>query len=357
MNKTLTGACALLMAAAAPVLAETDFSGETVEWVIPFSESGGSAAWASLYAPMMSEEMPGEPTIVAKFMPGAGSTKGANWFERTRVTDGTVMFSTSASTLLPYLLGDPRVRYEPRGWTPILASGTGGVAYLPPEIAEKWDGTGDSLKDVDFIYGSMGATRLDLVPLLAWEMMGLNVEPVFGVKGRADGRLMFERGEATIDYQTSGAYLANVQPLVDEGMAVPMMTWGALDADGNIVRDPSFPDLPSFKEVCEATEGCETTGDAWAAWKAFFVAGFPVQKILFLPGDVDQDIVDTYVAALDDVVARDDFYEKASVQLGDYPQLTGDAAANALKSVLDIPESAQAYVLNWLDERYGVKLD
>jgi hypothetical protein len=79
---------------------------------------------------------------------------------------------------------------------------------------------------------------------------------------------MFERGEANIDYQTSPAYLRSVVPLVEQGLAVPMMTWGALDDDGNIVRDPTFPDIPSFKEVCEATAGCETSGDAWEAWKA-----------------------------------------------------------------------------------------
>lgn len=354
--KLLCGAL-LTGAAAMPASAETDFSGETIEWVIPFSESGGSAAWAGLYGPMMSEALPGKPTVIAKFMPGAGSTKGANWFERNEVDDGTVIFSTSASTILPYLLGDPRVQYDPKNWTPILASGTGGVAYLPPDLAKKFDGTGESLADINFIYGSMGATRLDLVPLLAWEMLGMKVEPVFGVKGRSDGRLMFERGEANIDYQTSGAYISNVMPLVDGGTAVPMMTWGAMDEEGNIVRDPTFPDLPTFKEVCEATAACETSGDAWDAWKAFFVAGFPVQKILYLPGSTDQEIVDTYVNALKSVIAQPDFHEKAEAELGDYPQLTGKAAVKALDAVLNVPESAQAFVIKWLDERYGVKLE
>ncbi len=109
---------------------------------------------------------------------------------------------------------------------------------------------------------------------------------------------MFERGEANIDYQTSAAYLANVVPLVDEGLAVPIFTWGALDDDGNIVRDPTFPDLPSFKEVCEATEGCETEGTAWDAFKAFFIAGFANQKTIFLPGSAPQEVVDMYTEAL-----------------------------------------------------------
>jgi len=151
-----------------------DLEGKTVEWIIPFSETGGSAKWANFYAPLLSEALPGNPTVVVTFDPGQ----------------------------FPYLLGDPRVRYEYGDWNVVLASGTGGVAYLPPALAEQLGDAGDAsaIAGEDFIYGSQGATRLDLVPLLAWEMLGLNVEPVFGIEGRGDGRLMFERGEANIDY-------------------------------------------------------------------------------------------------------------------------------------------------------------
>lgn len=334
-----------------------DLEGKTVEWVIPFSETGGSAKWANFYAPLLSEALPGNPTVVVKFMPGAGSTKGANWFQEQTYEDGTLIFGSSGSTQFPYLLGDPRVRYEYNDWNVVLASGTGGVAYLTPELASQMNGLDATpLQETDFIYGSQGATRLDLVPLLAWEMLGLNVEPVFGIKGRGDGRLMFERGEANIDYQTSSSYLKGVTPLVEAGTAVPMMSWGALDADGNIVRDPTFPDMPTFKEVCDATPGCETSGEQWDAWKAFFVAGFPAQKMVFLPAGASNDAMVTYTAAFEAVKARADFAEISSGRLGKYPQMTGDEAKGALESATRVPDAAKAFVVNWLSERYGVTL-
>jgi hypothetical protein len=345
------------LGAAQPASAEMDFSGKTVEFVIPFSESGGSAKWANFYAPLLSEALPGNPTVVVKYMPGAGSTKGANWFQQQKYEDGTVIFGSSGSTQFPYLLGDPRVKYEYKDWNVVLASGTGGVAFLPPDIAKKFDGDADDLKDIDFIWGSQNATGLDLVPLLAWEMLGMKVEPVFGIKGRGDGRLMFERGEANIDYQTSSAYLKGVVPLVEAGQAVPMMTWGALDADGNIVRDPTFPDMPTFKEVCEATKGCATSGDAWEAWKAFFIAGFPAQKMVFLPNGAPDEAIATYKKAFDDIIARSDFPKISAAVLGDYPQMTGKPAKTMLKLGTDVPPEAKAYVKNWLKERFGVSLE
>ena len=337
-----------------------DLSGETVEWVIPFSETGGSARWANFYAPLLSEALPGNPTVVVKFMPGAGSTKGANWFQDQEYSDsnGTLIFGSSGSTQFPYLLNDPRVKYEYKDWNVVLASGTGGVAYLPPDLAAMMDGMdATALQGTDFIYGSQGATRLDLVPLLAWEMLGLSVDPVFGIKGRGDGRLMFERGEANIDYQTSSAYLSGVMPLVEAGTAVPMMSWGALDADGSIVRDPTFPDMPTFKEICEATPSCETSGDKWEAWKAFFIAGFPAQKMVFLPAGASDAAIATYSAAFDAVKERPDYAEISAKALGKYPQITGDGAASALASATNVPDEAKGFVINWLMERYGVSLN
>ena len=75
---TLGAALGLTTMAAMPASAMADFSGKTIEWTIPFSETGGSAKWANFFAPLLSEALPGNPNVVVKFMPGAGSTKGAN---------------------------------------------------------------------------------------------------------------------------------------------------------------------------------------------------------------------------------------------------------------------------------------
>jgi len=362
MLKKSLGALALTTALVATQSAadghQIDLSGKTVEWIIPFSETGGSAKWANFYAPLLSEALPGNPTVVVTFIPGAGSTKGANAFQEMEYEDGTTIFGSSGSTQFPYLLSDPRVRYEYSDWNVVLASGTGGVAYLPPELHAQLGEGGDAsaLAGEDFIYGSQGATRLDLVPLLAWEMLGLQVEPVFGIEGRGDGRLMFERGEANIDYQTSSSFLSGVTPLVEAGTATPWFSFGALDENGNIVRDPTFPDMPSFKEVCEATPACETEGDQWDAWKAFFIAGFPAQKMVFLPAGAPEEAVNTYTEAFAAIQQRDDFAEISQARLGVYPQLTGAAAQIALENATDVPQEAKDFVINWLSDRYGVVL-
>ena len=92
------------------------------------------------------------------------------------------------------------------------------------------------------------------------------------------------------------------------------------------------------------------------AWKAFFVAGFPAQKMIFLPKGTSQDIIDTYTKAIAAVVARPDFAKISKKRLGVYPQSTGKAAQIKLKQGTVVDEKAKTWVKNWLKSRYGVKL-
>ena len=50
----------MLLATTNGVFAETDFSGKTIKWVVPFSEGGGADAIARFFAPLLSEELPGQ---------------------------------------------------------------------------------------------------------------------------------------------------------------------------------------------------------------------------------------------------------------------------------------------------------
>ena len=53
-----------------------DFSGKTIEFVIPFPTAGGSDVWARFFAPFLAEALPGKPTVVVKNVPGGGSGFG-----------------------------------------------------------------------------------------------------------------------------------------------------------------------------------------------------------------------------------------------------------------------------------------
>lgn len=355
-RKFLCAALALMGVSLPGAASAADFSGKTIEFTIPFTTGGGSDVWARFFAPLIAAELPGKPTIVVKNVGGGGSITGTNQFATRAKPDGLSILGTSASTQFPFMLDDPRVRYDYKNLIPVMLSPTGGVVYVNPSLGAKNAGEIGTMKGKEMKYGSQGPTSLDLVPLLAFEILELNVKPVFGMPGRGDGRLAFERGEALIDYQTSSAYLRNVVPLVKQGKAVPLFSWGTTNEKGEMVRDPTFPDLPHFAEAYEMAYKKKPSGPAYDAFKSFVIAGYAAQKPLFVPKGTSQDVIDTYVAAIRKVVSAPDFAQRAGDEIGEYTQHVGAAAERTLNMALNIDPQAKAWVKNWLVTKYNVKL-
>ena len=358
MKKTKYFLAVVLMAAslAVPASYGADFSGKTIEWIIPFGVGGGSDVWARLYAPFLQKYLPGNPIVAVKNMPGGGSIIGGNHFHTRAKPDGLTAFGSSGSTTFPYLLENPKVKYDFAQYKIIFASPVGGIAYINPDLGVK------TVKDLKgfgkpLAYASQGATSLDIIPLLAFDMLGLEVKAVFGYKGRGPGRVAFEQGEVNIDYQTTTAYIENVLPLIKMGKAVPLMSWGALDDDGNIARDPVDPDLPCMPEAYEIVFGQKAKGPAFNAWKAFFLAGFAVQKAMWLPGETPEDIVQAYRDAAAKTIADPEFQQIVEKSLGGYPQIAGEKARKAFDQVLEVPPQDRKWLINWIETKYGVKVN
>ncbi len=357
-KKTVIFAAAILMVvsvAMVPVSHGADFSGKTIRWIIPFNVGGGSDVWARLYSPYMQKNLPGNPIVAIKNMPGGGSIIGGNYFHMRVKPNGLTVFGSSGSTSFPYLLGNSKVKYDFSQYQIVFASSTGGVAYINPDLGIK---SAADLKGFtkELVYASQGATSLDIVPLLAFDMLGLNVKAVFGYKGRGSGRVAFEQGEVNIDYQTSTAYIKNVRPLIKMGKGVPLMTWGILDANGNVVRDPIEPDLPCFPEVYAMVHGQKPSGPAWNAWKTFMVAGFGVQKAMWLPKKTSPDVVKAYREAAAKTIADPEFQKVVDKSLGGYKQMAGEDARKAFDQVLSVNPGDKAWLISWIEKKYGVKV-
>ncbi|MCK4783843.1 MAG: hypothetical protein KAV87_08850 [Desulfobacteraceae bacterium] len=337
----------------APTVHGVDFSKKTIKWIIPFQVGGGTDIWARVYAPFLHKHFPGNPKIVIKNVPGGGSIIGGNYFHNKVRPNGFGVFGNSGSTTFPYLLGVSAVKYDFSKYHIVFGSPTGGVVYIKPDMGVK---TARDLKGLKakLNYASQGATSLDIIPMLAFDMLGLDVKAIFGYKGRGAGRVAFEQGEVRIDYQTSTAYIRNVRPLVKQGAAVPLMTWGVLDEKGNVVRDPMESGLPCFPEAYEMVHGKRPSGPAWDAWKTFFIAGFAAQKAMWLPEKTSKAIVKTYRTAAAKVIADPEFKEVIKKSLGGYEQMVGKDARAAFDQVVSKAEGSKAWILKWLKDRFNV---
>ncbi len=182
----------------------------------------------------------------------------------------------------------------------------------------------------------------------------MTVEPVFGMS-RGQARLAFERGEAGIDFQTTPAYVKQVMPLVEQGKAVPLFSFGVLDDSGNLQRDPTFPDMPHFGEVYEMVHGKNPSGPAFEAYKSLLQAGFGAQKAIFVPKDTPKEIVDAYTQAIERLLKDAEFRKTVDEELGEYTQYTGERTKRLVQQATAVDPEAKQWIKDWLTKKYNVK--
>lgn len=323
---------------------------ERVDMLIPYSEGGGTDTWARFLAPYLEEHVEGGPTFVAENVPGGESITGSNQFVQNGSTDGSEILVTSGTTYFQALLGRPEVEFDFAAMRPLMLNGTGGVIYV---AADTGITSAEDLASVSepLVYGGISATGLDLSLLQAMDVLGVDIDATFGFEGRGPARLALERGEITLDYQTTSAYLTQVEPMVEAGTAVPLMSFGVLE-DGEIVRDPNVPDLPTVEEVYEQLNGEAPSGEAYEAYRSFLIPGYVYQKGIWANEGTPDEIVQAFWDAAVTLAEDEEFNAAAEDVLGGYPLYPGEVAQEDLLEAFEIDDEVRQYTLDLLAEKY-----
>ncbi len=329
------------------------YDGEQLETVVPYDAGGGSDVLARYVAPFLSDHVEGNPTTQVVNIPGAGSVIGMNEYTGMREADGYNAIWSSGSTIVNHLLETDGIEFDFKDLTPILGVPAGGVVFISTDTG--YEEPKDILTiDEGLVYSGQSATGLDLVPLLGFEVLDLDVQPILGYEGSGPARVAFEQGESNVNYQTTAAYLTNVQPLVDDGDALPLFSFGHFDTDGNIIRDPAFPDIPNIKEFYEEVYDEEPSGQIWEAYEAVGSKGFTIQKILWTKKDAPDEAIELLQKGAEAIAEDDKFVDEGDEVLGGYELVVGDELVQLIENIIqtDMDPDVKEFVFNFLEENF-----
>lgn len=333
-----------------------DYSGETVEMMIPLAEGGGTDTWARFVGAELTEAVPGSPGLAPVNDDGGEGILGTNHFMTSAKADGTEVLVSTASTVVPYLLDMPAVRYDFTELRPILANGTGAVVYARTGAGVR--GIEDLVdRDKPLVFGGIAATSLDLTTLLAFDLLSADVDATFGFEGRGPVNLALQRGEVDIDYQTTTSYGPAVEPLVEDGTAVPLFSLGQVDEAGAIVRDPNFPDLPTVVEVYEQLYGEQPDPEAFETYRAILALTYTYQKALWVPEDTPDEALELLRSTAQDMGADPEFQKAAAEVLGGYPIDASPDLAERIGEAYRVDENVREDVLELLGTDYDITID
>jgi tripartite-type tricarboxylate transporter receptor subunit TctC len=196
--RTIVSASAITLAAslvAAPALAADYYAGKTLEFLVGAPPGGGYDIYARAVARHLGRNIPGEPTVVVKNMPGAGSAKAAQYIATIAPKDGTTVAGIMPGAIMGPLLDDRtaplfdpnKVRYvgTANSGTRVCATLKGGkIATMDDAQKVKAKFGGSAPNDSTFEYGYLhkhtSGALWDIVP---------------GYRGTPEMALAMERGE------------------------------------------------------------------------------------------------------------------------------------------------------------------
>ncbi|MEC7655068.1 MAG: hypothetical protein VX416_01820, partial [Pseudomonadota bacterium] len=207
------------------------------------------------------------------------------------------------------------------------------------------------------VFGGKTPTSAGLSLRVGLSLLGIETKDVWGMKGNGPMALAFERGEFTINFDNTLSYKNNRKKLHADGTAVPLYTYGVINEEGEIVRDPVWPNVPTWREAYKAVHGKEPSGDGYDAFISLFHMTVTMSKSWNLPAGTPKDVVEAYRTAARKMMADPDFQAKRAKIFGPFEQTIGDAAIGIRNKATTIPPNARKWLAKYVKERYDITIE
>lgn len=282
----------------------------------------------------MGKYLPGNPTIVVRTMPGAGSIVAANHVANVAPKDGTTLGIIGGNTILEPLFGNDKAQFDPRTLRWI------GSMSTAINLCTVWHGTPvktlEDMKQHELVAGSTGrGSRTYDYPVALNALFGTKFKVISGYTGLTQLHPAMERGE--------------VQSICGWGWDGIMAQRPDWMRDGKIrilvqmafQKHPNLPDVPLIldlmKNETERNAMRLLVLDTLIAWPLVAPAGTPDAKIA--------ELRQAFVKAMEDPVLIEE--TRKSARSWDY--VTGERIEGAIAEAFNSSPDVIALARKLLD--------
>jgi tripartite-type tricarboxylate transporter receptor subunit TctC len=323
----LSGLCAASVVPAPAARAETSFKGQTVHLYIGFAPGGTYDYFGRLVTRHIGRHLPGNPTVIAESMPGAGSFTAANFLYARAPRDGTAIGIVSQTMAIEEALGTSGVQYKAARFNWIgRATSVNEVSLTFHTSATKTmrDAIARETTMASTGAGSPSETYLKLLNAVA----GTKFKLVGPYPASNDSMLAMERGEvdgAFTSYAT--LKIAHRDWLHDKTINI-LVQYGERAAD--------LPDVPYAVDLATTEQGRQAL--------AFYVSSEQIGRAFIAPPDTPADRVAALRKAYDETMQDPQFLAEIEQAHAEFSPLSGDKLQTLVAATADVPPAVIARV-------------
>jgi tripartite-type tricarboxylate transporter receptor subunit TctC len=298
------------------------YKGKTVEVIVGSSVGGGYDIYGRLVARHLGKHIPGNPTVVAKNMEGAGGLRLANWLYNVAPKDGTVLGTYGRGIPFDPILGGKNAQFEATKYNWI------GSANDEVSICAAWKGAGitkfDELFSKEMIVGGTGSTAdSDLFPKVINGVFGTKMRVISGYPGGNDITLAMERGEVRGRCGWSWSSIKTSHQKWVEDKTLNLLVQLSLE------KHPDLPNVPLIMDFAKTEEQKQILRLVFARQ----VMGRPFGA----PPGVPADRVAALRKAFMDTMKDPEFMAEANKSEVEITPVSGEDIQKLVKDVYDTP--------------------
>lgn len=321
----------LTSAASAAETVEQFYKGKQINIYIGTGENGGAVVgYPRAMAEVMGNYIPGNPTFIIRFMPGAGGIKASNFIYGIAPKDGTVYgFITRGFMLAPILSN--QAQFDPTKFNWI------GSPSREPSVGAVWNASTKvrTIQDAMKIETIMGATSMGqdtgAFPTMLNRYAGTKFKIVPGYKSSPDIELAMERGEVTgkVGWTWGALNAGNTANWLKEGKITLLVQLG-------IAKYNKIPaDVPLAMDLAKTEDGRKVIelmcSPSATGYPSFMGPGVPHDRIAALRA--------AYVKTMSDPK----FIEAVKKQKLSLDPITGEEIEKIVKNIYAMPASAKQH--------------
>jgi tripartite-type tricarboxylate transporter receptor subunit TctC len=319
----IIGFAAQALGIAAARAQEADFSRKTITIYIGNTAGGTYDLIGRLVTRHLGRFLPGNPTVIAENMPGAGTLRAANFIYSVAPKDGTALGIVTDTVAVEQALLNPAVQFDARRFTWI---GRVAASYAVHIIwhTSKVQSIEDAKREEATVAGTGAGNVAETVPTLLNAVIGTKFRIIRGYPAANEAMLAMERGEvegAAVNWAT--VKTAKAQWLRDRRVKVILQDLAE--------RGPELPDVPALGELGDTSEARQLTG--------LYASTGAIGRAIFAPPGLSAAVTMTLRGAFA-AMTRDAAFtadaDKINVELA---IASGEDVQKAVEQTLNVPAS------------------
>ena len=318
---------ALLLAAdgatAQPV--EQFFARKTITVTIGYTAGGSYDLYGRMVARHLGKHIPGQPTVIAQNMPGAGSLKAANYLYELAPKDGTALGVIVESAALEQALANPAVQYDAANFTYLGRVATSNNIFMQWHSAKV-----QSLEDAKHMETSLAGTGpgsiAETVPRLLNALIGTKFKLISGYPASSEAMLAMERGEVDGASSSWTAVKVGKQAWLRE-KKIRIILQTAPERIAELAETPSLGEIGATSEDKQVF--------------ALYASGSAIGRSLLAPPGIPAERVKALRDAFAAMVKDAEFVTELQRMNVELDPLPGEQVAQLVSRALNVPAAVR----------------